>query len=406
MRWRLIVASVVLLGGLVLLAITRPAVLDQLDVETRHRVIALVSRFMAPQLDTANHVAVSPSVVNPVGVNTFLEQEVDVELRRRAVAMIRDAGIGWMRQQFPWDNIEPVQKGRYIDRVVGVDTWAKYDAIVALAEEYGPRLIIRLDTSPPWARPGNEWPATPPANLEDYGDFVESVARRYRGRVQHYQIWNEPNLTSEWGHKPVNAAEYVELLRLAHTRIKRADPDALIISAALAPTIEESTSAMNELKYLDEMYRLGAAPYFDVLGVQAYGLRSGPDDHRLDEDDVNFSRPQLVRAVMVRHGDAHKPVWAAELGWNAQPLSLTKPPMFGRVSEDLQSRYTIRAFERAREEWPWMGVMAIWFFKRADYHWLDEPMYYFRMAEPDLTPRQLYGAVQAYTRQRGLTVAR
>ncbi|MFN0073366.1 MAG: hypothetical protein ACKVVP_17940 [Chloroflexota bacterium] len=386
--------------------VMRGSVLERIDIETRHHVIAVISRFNAPSVITADEIQVTPIVHNPVGVNTFLEQEVDVELRRRTVEMIRDAGIGWMRQQFPWDNIEPVEKGRYIDRVVGVDTWEKYDAIVALAEEMGPRLIIRLDTSPPWARPGNAWPATPPDDLADYGDFVEGVARRYRGRVQHYQIWNEPNLTSEWGNKPVNASEYVELLKLAHSRIKRADPDALVLSAALAPTIEESTSAQNELKYLDEMYRLGAAPYFDILSVQAYGLRSGPDDRRLEDDDVNFSRSLLIRELMVRHHDARKPIWAAEVGWNAQPSSLTKPAIFGRVSEELQSRYTVRALERARQEWPWMGVMAVWFFKRADYNWIDEPMYYFRMAEPDLTPRALYFSIQEYTRQRGLTSAR
>jgi polysaccharide biosynthesis protein PslG len=388
------------------LFVARGAILERLSLEQRHQVIALISRFTAPIVNTADDVKVSPSVFNPVGVNTFLEQEVDSDLRRRTVEMIRDAGIGWMRQQFPWDNIEPVQKGRYIDRVVGVDTWEKYDAIVALSEEYGPRLIVRLDTSPPWARPGVEWPATPPENLDDYGDFVEAVARRYRGRIEHYQIWNEPNLTSEWGHRPVNAAEYVELLRVAYTRIKSADPDAYVISAALAPTIEESSSAMNDLKYLDEMYRLGAGQYFDILSVQAYGLRSGPDDRRVEDDDVNFSRPRLIREVMVRHGDAQKPIWAAEVGWNAQPESVTKPAIFGRVSEETQSRYTVRALERAREEWPWMGVMAIWFFKRADYNWIDEPMYYFRMTEPDLAPRQLYFTVQEYTRRRGLTAER
>jgi polysaccharide biosynthesis protein PslG len=403
-KWLVTILIAIVIVALVF--ITRGPISERLDLELRHQIIAMVSRFTSPKLDTGDSVQVTPIVNNPVGVNTFLEQEVDAELRRRTVEMVRDAGIGWMRQQFPWDNIEPVEKGRYIDRVIGVDAWEKYDAIVNLSEEYGPRLIVRLDTSPPWARPGNDWPATPPENLEDYGDFVEAVARRYRGRIEHYQIWNEPNLTSEWGNRPVNAAEYVDLLRVAYTRIKRADPQAFVISAALAPTIEESSSAMSDIKYLDEMYRLGAAPYFDILSVQAYGLRSGPDDRRMDENDVNFSRPQLLREVMVRNRDARKPVWAAEVGWNAQPESVTKPAIFGRVSEETQSRYTVRAFERAREEWPWMGVMAIWFFKRADYAWTDEPMYYFRMTEPDLTPRKLYSTIQDYTRQRGLTAER
>jgi len=378
----------------------RSGLLDRLDPEGRHLLIAWYSRWAAPPVDTADDVLVWPRPNNPLGVNTFLEQEADPELRRRTVAAIRAAGFGWIRQQFPWDNIEPVRKGQYIDRVVGVDTWAKYDQIVDLAREHGLEVIARLDTSPPWARPGNPWPATPPDIYANYVDFVEAVARRYRGRIRYYQVWNEPNLTSEWGHRSVNAAEYVELLRLAAERIRRTDPAAVILSAALAPTIEESDQALNELRYLEEMYRYGAAPYFDVMSVQAYGLRSGPDDRRLEIRDINFSRPLLVRQVMVHQGDAGKPIWASEVGWNAQPDELDKPPIFGRVSDDLQARYTVRGLERARQEWPWMGVMAIWFFKRADYNWLDEPMYYFRMVEPDLTPRPVYYAVQEYARRQ------
>ena len=58
---------------------------------------------------------------------------------------------------------------------------------------------------------------------------------------------------------------------------------------------------------------------FDVLAVQAYGLRSGPDDLRLASGDVNFSRTLVVRELMVRNGDAARPIWATEMGWNAPP---------------------------------------------------------------------------------------
>src|SRR5215216_2279763 len=172
----------------------RSELLDRLDLETRHRVIAFLSGLTARHPETADRVPVSPKVDNPLGVNTFLEQDVTIEARRRSLEMIREAGFGWIRQQVPWSSIEPVRKGGFIDRVIFVDTWQVYDSIVDLAQANDLRVIFRLDTSPPWARPGNDWMFTPPENLEDYGDFVELVARRYRGRVKHYQIWNEPNL--------------------------------------------------------------------------------------------------------------------------------------------------------------------------------------------------------------------
>lgn len=379
----------------------RTELLDRLDLETRHRVIAFLSIVSARKPDTADRVPVRPRVDNPLGINTFLEQDVTLEARRRSMEMIREAGYGWIRQQFPWSSIEPVSKGQFIDRVIHVDTWLVYDSIVDLALANDVQVIARLDTSPPWARPGNEWMFTPPDNLDDYGDFVELVARRYKGRIHYYQIWNEPNLDIEWGRKPVDPAGYARLLKVGYERIKRVDPDAAVLSASLSPTIEESDHALNELIYLQRLYDVGAAASFDVLSVQAYGLRNGPDDHRLDLGDVNFSRPMLVREVMVRNGDAGKAVWASEVGWNSQPESVTAEPTFGRVSEELQARYTVRALERARTEWPWMGVMNLWFFRRPHQDEWDQPFFYFRMVDPDFTPRPVWWAVRDYAHRMG-----
>lgn len=398
---RLLVAAglgllALLVGGACL---TRTQPLERLDLETRHRLIAAYSALAARRPADAPEVEVSPRVENPLGINTFLEQDVTLEARRRSLEMIREAGFGWVRQQFPWSSIEPVEKGKFVDRVIFVNTWDVYDSIVDLAQANGLRVIARLDTSPPWARPSNDWPATPPDNLDDYGDFVELVARRYKGRIRHYQVWNEPNLYIEWGKRPVDPGGYVALLKVAYERIKRVDPEAYVLAASLSPTIEESEQALNELLFLRAMYEAGARDFFDIMSVQAYGLRHGPDDRRLNLGDVNFSRPILVRELMVDYRDGHKPIWASEVGWNSQPESVAAEPIFGRVSEELQARYTVRALERARAEWPWMGVTNLWFFRRPHQDEWDQPFFYFRMVDPDFTPRPVWHAVAEYARR-------
>ena len=107
--------------------------------------------------------------------------------------------------------------------------------------------------------------------------------------------------------------------------------------AKLAPTVEESDRALNELVFLQRMYDAGARGAFDVLAVQAYGLRSGPDDRRLASGDVNFSRTLVVRELMVKNGDAARPIWATEVGWNAPPAGYTGPVPYGAVNEELQA---------------------------------------------------------------------
>lgn len=355
----------------------------------------LILNLTHPPLSTADLVPVAHSGVNPYGVNTFLEQEVEEEKIRRTLEMIRDAGFGWIRQEFPWEDIEIHSKGDFTDRrtIPNKSAWEKYDRIVDLAEEYGLEIIARLDQPPAWAMVQDKPPGViqaPPQNISDFGDFVFALVSRYRGKIRYWQIWNEPNLYVEWGSNPDPAA-YVQLLRVAYERAKQADPEAVILSAALAPTIELGPQNLSDLVFLEEMYRSGAQDYFDILAAQAFGLWTGPTDRRADPSRTNFSRVLLLREIMVENGDGEKPVWITEFGWNASPQGMEAP--WGRVSLENQAEYAVQGYLRAQREWPWVGVMNYWFFKRASDEERDQPFYYFRLVEPDFSPLPVYSAI-------------
>lgn len=367
----------------------------------RESLVAFASDVTQQEPETADLVPIAYTGVNTFGINVFLEQEVEESKIRKSLELARDAGFGWIKQEFLWHDIEQPSKGRYVDLKNNVaNTWDKYDRIVRLCNEYGLQLIARLDTSPAWARRGNEHLQTPPDDYSDFADFVGDVAKRYRGKVKYYQIWNEPNLDFEWGRKPVDATQYTELLRQAFVAAKSADPDCVIIAAALAPTVERSSAALSELVYLQGMYDAGASKYFDIMAANAYGLRSGPYDRRATpEDDINFSRPVLIRELMVRNGDSHKPIWASETGWCALPSGFPDPPVFGRVSREQQARYTVQAFERAQREWPWMGVMSIWHLRLVHEVNTKLQYYYFGLLDVAFDPFPVYWSVGEMTRR-------
>jgi hypothetical protein len=359
--------------------------LDTLSIDLRHRLVAASAPGAPADVRQAG-----PGI----GMNVFLEQEVEPEKRQRSLELLQQAGVGWIRQQLPWEQIEPVAKGQTVDPNVGVSTWAKFDDIVDRANALGLNVILRLDTSPRWALPADAHDGLgPPTRDEDYWDFVTQVGSRYRGRVAAYQIWNEPNLNSEWGRHPPDAAAYVRLLRGASERIHSIDPSAQVVLAAMAPTLTENADALNELVYLQQLYDAGARGAFDVLAVQAYGLRGGPDDPRVDRSDVTFSRPVLVRQLMERNGDVTTPVWATEAGWNVNPSDLPEQP-YGRVTPSLQARYTVRAIQRVGEQWPWMQVVCIWYWKRADDANRNQAWFWFRLADPDFTLQPVYYAIR------------
>ncbi len=355
-----------------------------------------------PPLRVAADAAIRPRVDTPYAVNTFLHQEVEAAKRARQLQMIRDAGFGWIRQPFPWYDLEIQAKGDFIDRRnnPAKSAWDKYDNIVALAEQYGLGLIARLEAPPEWAHQGYADLGTlgPPADFADYADYVAAVAQRYRGRIRAYQLWNEPNIYPEWGAQAVNPEDYAKMLCLAYQRVKAVDPEAIVLAAALAPTVEQSGRDLSDLIFLQRMYTAGAGKCFDVAAAQGYGLFSGPEDRRLSPWGTHLARPTLMRDIMVANGDAGKPNWLAEANWNALPsenAGISGYGNFGIVTVEEQARYVPQLYARAKRDWPWVGAIAVWFFKPASDADKNQAVYYFRMLEPDFTPLPLYEALKA-----------
>jgi O-antigen ligase len=282
-----------------------------------------------------------------LGVNVELTQ-YGPEALSENLDLIAQTGFVWVRQVFAWDAIEP-SPGQY--------DWAIYDAIVRETHERDLRLVAVLWRSPAWAAPE---PTAPPGDLNAFGAFAEALAERYGDRVDVYQIWDEPNLSAGWGGRAPSAVEYAALLEAAYTAIHAADPEALVLTAGLAPTIETGPNNLNDVLYLRALYENGAAPFFDGVAGKPYGFDSGPEDRHVDINLLNFSRFLLLRQEMERHGDSGKPLWASHFGWNSLPGGWNgQPSLWGQTLPETQASRTLAAYQRALTEWPWAGALIL-----------------------------------------------
>ncbi len=369
--------------------------------------VEVAGNLIRQPLDTAPLAPIHHKADIPYGINTFLQQEVEAEKIEAMLRMIREAGFVWLRQEFPWEDLEVTGRGQF--------DWAKYDRIVERTAAHGLRLLVRLSNPPAWSRADPQaGDLAPPDDLQDFVNYAAAVAERYRGRITHYQVWNEPNIFPEWGNNFVDPARYTELLCRAYAALKRVDPDIIVVNAAIAPTISlDGYEGFSDLIFLQEIYDRGGGDCFDVLSAQGYGLFSGPTDRRLRATSVNVARHTYYRDIMVRNGDAHKPIWLSEAAWNAT-LDAELPrgqidaySRFGNVTQEQAARYMPMLYERAQKEWPWVGNIMYWFFTRKDPFEADQSWYYFRMAEPDyqpekprFTPLPVYHTVRDYIHQQ------
>jgi len=322
---------------------------------------------------------------NPlIGVHTRLTDEVEAWKIQRTLQMVREMGAPWIVEFFPWAYIEP-RPGQY--------NWSHADTIIVHAEAQGLPVIARLGWVPEWARPAETTPTTLDADAYDeFAAFVAAFVSRYQGRVNHFIVWNEPNLSFEWGYRSVDPAGYADMLRAVYPAAHAANPDVVVLAGALAPTLEPPGSAagLNDLLYLEALYQAGAAPYFDALAAHAYGL-SFPPQADPAPDVINFRRTELLREVMVAYGDEGKLVYVTEAGWNDHPR-------WARAVRPAQrTAYTVDAYEWARQEWPWCHCVAMWAFRYpAPVHNYQD---YYTFVTDDFQPKAVYLAVQYYAQE-------
>ncbi|RMF80459.1 MAG: hypothetical protein D6737_07960 [Chloroflexi bacterium] len=304
--------------------------------------------------------------------------------------LIQRMAFSHVKQIFAWEDIEP-----------GRDLWnfERADEIVAEVERRDLELVIRLSDSPDWARrntPGEkgvDFTDAPPDDYADFATYCGTIAERYRGRIDAYQIWNEPNLSREWGGRVPNAVEYVALLAACSEAIRAADPQAILISAGLAPTGNMDATAHRDDIYLQAMYDAGFTQYIDVVGMHAPGFSApwyGPDEAERDGIGrwFTFRRVEDLRKIMIANGDAARQVAILEMGWTTDK----QHPEYAwyAVDEQTQAQYLVAAYQYAVDHWrPWVGLMTTIY--AADPLWTkDDEQFWWSIIRPNGNVRQAY----------------
>lgn len=286
------------------------------------------------------------------GIHAFLWWDTDHVGKH--LDWVRLMSFSHVKQTFAWSDLE-AQPGKW--------DWTQADRILHEVERRRLSLIVRLGMAPGWARPAGQQAAhdAPPADLALWRAYCAAVANRYRGQIAAYQIWNEPNLSREWGGQPPDAAAYVGLLAACSEEIRAVDPAAILISAGLAPTGNYDERARPDDIYLDHMYRNGFQHHVDLVGVHAPGYAPpeiGPDDEAASQRWFTFRRVEDLRKIMLNYNDEARQMAIMEFGYTTEQLN--PEYRWFAVTEAEQADMLQRAYQYAVNNWrPWVGLMTL-----------------------------------------------
>jgi len=294
--------------------------------------------------------AVQPTAtINPILDKDFdlgiaVQDNPDPNTYKVWVDMVRNQlRLNWVKSQVIWRDVEVV-KGK-ID-------WTAMDVSINMMHDAGVKVMLSIAKAPNWARdkgaPTNK-PGQydgPPSNPQDYADFLTAVIKRYPGKINAIEVWNEVNLDREWSTAPqaIDAKRYVALLTAAHDAIKAQDPNIIVITAALSPTgADNTTNYKDDFRYMNELIAAGMLQHADCVGAHHNGLNVPPTaDYKLiperkpratfrgpwDNPNHSWSFKSTLEgyAGKIKAAGSDLKLCVTEFGWpSAQGLTKGKP---------------------------------------------------------------------------------
>ena len=236
--------------------------------------------------------------------------------------LMQQAHVQRARADVNWDAIE-TSKGAYNGTYL-----ANIDSMVNESVKRGIKPLLIVLRTPAWAN-GGAGNLCPPANDQDYANFLTFLMKRYGPKVNDYEIWNEPD--GSWAWCRPDPVRYTALLKTAYSAAKAVNPNVNILAGSLSGFESRSTG------FLTTMYANGARNAFDALSAHAYG--DPPDHGNLTPEQVFDRWSAAILPIMQANGDGAKRVWMTEHGYQASTRG---------VGEGAQADYLTRAYAKAK----------------------------------------------------------
>ncbi len=258
---------------------------------------------------------------------------------RELVRLAKQAGAEVISTTVSFRTMQPAEGGPV--------HWEALDRTIGAARSAGLQVKIQLVGMPDWALDDPQYTRQAPrsaAELDAWADFVRTVMQHVGGKVDYFEVWNEPNDPKWWPTGP-DPVEFTRLMALSYEAVHTVSPGTLVISGGLNG---------NDVGFLSHMYDarkdldLKASP-FDMVGAHPFSGAAAPDvvdpAKRYQRDpygliDENFTGFAGLHHVVVDRGD-DLPIYITQFGYSVRAAKERDA-----VPDPIRATYLTRAFEQ------------------------------------------------------------
>jgi hypothetical protein len=156
--------------------------------------------------------------------------------RERALSQARSLGVTRLKINASWAFLLPAgQRSQRTKPAAPAYSFGLIDSAILAAARYGIRVHVALTgPAPAWATSNRVIGPRRP-NAQFFGEFASAAAQHFRGRVDRYSIWNEPNWHGWLAPLRSSPTLYRNLYRRGYAAIKAAAPGAKVLIGETAP---------------------------------------------------------------------------------------------------------------------------------------------------------------------------
>jgi hypothetical protein len=220
-------------------------------------------------------------------------------------------GASWVLNSFYWDRIEPRQ---------GEWNFSSYDTFVDSNKAEGIKVLGVLAYDVGWIHEdGRGRDYVPPDKVADFARFVRNTVEHFRGRVDAWCIWNEPNTSRFW---TGTDDEFVELTRQAADAVREVDTEVILLGGAF----NRNVPGLPE-KFIRKLFESGAMEKVDGIAFHPYELNPTRSAVLYDK----------FRRIVDDYGFGDK-IWLTEAGYPTGGLYPT------RIQEKRFPEYVVKTF--------------------------------------------------------------
>lgn len=222
------------------------------------------------------------------------------------IRIMKQLNITLFRVPLLWDKVEP-KKGLY--------DWAMYDRIVDIANDNDLKVVFTIRAISKWG--SREYPdmskrgynfSSLPLHMDDYESFIIELSKHYKGRVEYFQIENEPNAPVFW---KGSIADYIKLLTVAYSAVKSVDHNIKVISAGLACGVTKPIRHDEIIEQIKQYTQaIVESKAFDIFDIHNYY----PIENTNTPSRINFSDYLDIFYDIFERDGHYVPVWLTEFG--------------------------------------------------------------------------------------------